>query len=84
MKPLILVNFKTYPEATGKKSLPLARKISQVRKQKYQLAVAPSILNLKEVSEKTKLWTFSQHTDSVDLGAHTGRIPAKELKQIIM
>lgn len=80
MKPLIIINFKTYPEAAGKKALPLAQKISQVKKENYEIVVAPSLLTLMEVAEKTNLTVFSQHADYTSLGAHTGRISIEELK----
>ena len=81
-KPLILINFKTYKESFGNKALDLARKISKVKKNKYQVAIAPSLLTIKEVAQKTKLTVFSQHTDDDELGAHTGAILASELKAI--
>lgn len=82
MKPLILLNFKTYKEAVGQKALLLAKKIAEVKKQKYDIVVAPSLLTIKEIVEKTNLTVFAQHTDHVSLGANTGRIPAEELKSI--
>ena len=79
-KPLVLINFKTYKEAYGDKALELARKIAKVKKTKYDLAIAPSLLTIKEVAQKTNLTIFSQHTDHINLGANTGRIPIDELK----
>jgi triosephosphate isomerase (TIM) len=81
-KPLILINFKTYKESFGNKALDLARKISKVRKNNYQIAIAPSLLTIKEIAQKTNLMVFSQHTDDDELGAHTGSILASELKAI--
>ena len=82
MKALVLINFKTYQESYGKKALALARSIAKAKSNGYDVAVAPSLLTTKEIVDKTKLKVFSQHTDHVNLGAHTGRIPAKELKKI--
>jgi len=82
MKPLILINFKTYPEAIGKKALLLAQEIAKVRKKNYLIAVAPSLLTVKEIAEKTNLIVFAQHCDPVILGAHTGSISPAELKAI--
>jgi len=82
MKPLILINFKTYKESYGNKALELAKKIAKVKRAKYQIGIAPSLLTIKEIAQKTNLTIFSQHTDLADLGAHTGRIPANELKAI--
>src|SRR3989344_5045753 len=81
MKPLILINFKTYPEAAGKKALLLAKKISAVKTKKYVIAVAPPILALKEVAQKTRLLTFAQYVDADEYGAHTGEIIPAELKK---
>ncbi|PIZ51657.1 triose-phosphate isomerase [Candidatus Woesearchaeota archaeon CG_4_10_14_0_2_um_filter_33_13] len=82
MKPLILVNLKLYKESTGERALEIAKSISKVNRNKYQIILAPSLLTIKEVAQKTKVMVFSQHTDFVELGAHTGRVSAEELKQI--
>ncbi len=82
MKPLILINFKTYPESSGDKALELAKQIAQVKTKDYQLAIAPSLLTTKELADKTRLMIFAQHADGVLSGAHTGHIPASELREI--
>jgi len=82
MKPLILLNFKTYPEAVGKKALLLAKKLEKVKKKRYDIVIAPSLPTLEEVAERTSLTVFSQHTDLAGLGAYTGKISAQELKKI--
>lgn len=82
MKPFILINFKTYKEGTGRKALLLANQLAKVKKNKYEIAIAPSLLMLKEIADKTNLTVFSQHTDHAYLGSFTGRIPAEELKDI--
>ncbi|HLC51756.1 MAG TPA: triose-phosphate isomerase [Candidatus Nanoarchaeia archaeon] len=81
-KPLILLNFKTYKEASGTKSLILAKKIAAARKNGYEIVIAPSLLTTKEIVDETNLTVFAQHSDSVELGAHTGWIPAQELVEI--
>lgn len=82
MKPLILINFKTYPEAAGKKALSLARKIAAVKGAKYHLAIAPPALALKEITQKTRLNVFAQYVDADNYGAHTGEILPAELKKL--
>ncbi len=82
MKGLIVLNFKLYKEASGNKALELAKKIEKVKHNGYEIVVVPSLLTMKEVKDKTKLTVFSQHTGHVPLGAHTGRVSAKELKLI--
>jgi len=82
MKPLILINFKTYPEALGKNSLLLAKKLQQVQKKnkKFQIAVAPAALDIEEVTKNASLSVFAQHADPFAGGAHTGSISVNELK----
>jgi len=80
MKPLILINFKLYPEAVGDKGVALAAKLAKVKSNRYKIAVAPSLLTTKEIAQKTNLPVFAQHCSHFSLGAHTGSIAAKELK----
>ncbi len=82
MKPLVLLNFKVYKESMGNKALPLAKEIAAIRQDKYEIAIAPSLLTLREIAEQTSLTVFSQHTDPVQLGAQTGSITVDELKDI--
>ena len=50
MKPLVLINFKIYKEALGNKALEVAKKLDSIKKNgdKYEVAIAPSLLTLKE------------------------------------
>ena len=82
MKSLILLNFKTYPEAVGKKALLLAKRLEKVKTKKYEVVIAPSLPTLEEVAAGTSLMVYSQHTDLAGLGAFTGKISAQELKKI--
>ena len=82
MKPLILLNFKTYSEAAGRNALLLAKKLEKVRTTKYEIVIAPSLLTLEEVAARRSLSVYSQHTDLAGLGAYTGKISAEELKKI--
>lgn len=80
MKPLILINCKTYAEASGERGIRLARKIASVKSQKYEVALAPPLLLVREIANKTNLTVFAQHCDAVEYGAHTGHILAAEVK----
>ncbi|NQV91471.1 triose-phosphate isomerase [Candidatus Woesearchaeota archaeon] len=81
-RPLILINFKLYKESVGSKGLELARKIAKVKRSKYEIAIAPSLLTTKEIVDKVNISVFAQHCSKVDLGAHTGKISVIELKKI--
>lgn len=49
---LVLINFKTYPETIGEKGIQLAKDLSKVKSKKYQIAIAPSLLNVKDVCDQ--------------------------------
>lgn len=78
---LLLVNFKTYQEAVGKKGITLARKIFSIRKGGWIIAVAPSLLDVEEIC-KLKGIVFAQHVDTAEYGAHTGQITPLQLKKL--
>ncbi len=82
MKPLILINFKLYPESVGKKAVTLAKKIANVKSRKYQIAIAPPLLELEHVRSSVNIPVFAQHLDPDEYGAHTGSISAKEAKRL--
>jgi triosephosphate isomerase len=71
---MIVVNFKNYKK--GDNVLRLAKRI-----QKYSdLVVAIPTLNIKEVSEKTKLTVYAQHADYSEGKANTGFQTLESLK----
>ncbi len=79
--PLLLVNFKTYIEATGKKSIDLAKIAEQVaREQSVNIAVAPQFSDLKPVSEAVDIPVFSQHIDPIRPGPYTGHVLAEAVR----
>jgi triosephosphate isomerase (TIM) len=82
MKSFILINFKLYKEAAGSKGLDLARKIAKAKRNGYEVAIAPSLLSVKEIAGKVNIPVYSQHCGHTELGSHTGRISAHELKSI--
>src|SRR2546426_9681593 len=79
--PLILVNFKTYVEATGKRGVQLAKIADQVSKDSgVTIAVAPQFTDLKSVTEAVEIPVFSQHIDPIKPGAFTCHILAEAVK----
>ncbi len=79
--PLLVLNFKTYLEATGKKSVELARVAGKVSQEKgVQIAVAPQFTDIKQVAESADILVFSQHIDPVKPGAYTGHVLAEAVK----
>ncbi len=82
MKPLIIINFKNYREATGVQAVTLARQVSNVRSARYSVALAPSLLDVAVIAKKTRLPVFAQHADPVPKGAYTGKIPPALLHEL--
>lgn len=78
-KPLILLNFKLYPETIGRKGVELAKKLATVKPNKYSIGIAPSTPILSETVRTTSLPVFAQHTDPVLHGAFTGHVSPEEL-----
>jgi triosephosphate isomerase (TIM) len=79
--PLILVNFKTYIEATGKRGVELAKVADNVsRDSGVTIAVAPQFSDLKTITETVEIPVFSQHIDPIKPGAYTGHILADAVK----
>jgi len=79
--PLILVNFKTYSEATGKSALVLARKIFKVGTEMgVKVAVAPQFCDIMQIATGVGIPVFGQHLDAIGPGAYTGHVTADSLK----
>lgn len=80
--PLIIVNFKTYLEATGKKAVELAKKAEKVSLEtKVSIGVAPQFTDIATVAETINIPVFAQHTDPIQPGSHTGHVLAEAVKE---
>ncbi len=78
---LLVVNFKTYIEATGKRAIELAKIAEEVsRETGATIIVAPQFTDIEPVSKTVDIPVFSQHIDPVRPGAHTGHVLAEAVK----
>jgi triosephosphate isomerase len=78
---LLVVNFKTYIEATGKRAIELAKMAEEVsRDTGVTIIVAPQFTDIEPVSKTVDIPVFSQHIDSIRPGAHTGHVLAEAVK----
>ena len=74
--PLLLVNFKAYPEALGPKAVDLAKLCAKVAEDTGRsLAVAPSALDLAHVAKAVRIPVLAQHLDPMETGTATGWVP---------
>jgi triosephosphate isomerase (TIM) len=81
--PILIINFKNYKNAIGKKALELAKIIEEVSKEtNIEIAIAVSPLDAQKLKENTTLPILAQHTDSTGYGSHTGNILPELLKEI--
>ena len=75
--PIIIVNFKTYLEATGQRAVKLAKQAEKVSKETgAYIVVAPQHTDISPVAEAIEIPVFAQHIDPVSPGSHTGHVLA--------
>ena len=80
--PLIIVNFKTYLEATGKRAVELAKKAEKVSHETdIYVGVAPQLTDLLAVAQTVKIPVFAQHVDPIKPGSYTGHVLTEAVKQ---
>ena len=82
MKPMLMINLKTYEQGTGKAALQLAKtadKIARKTKENIVLAVQPT--DLAGVSSAVSIPVFAQHIDPIEPGSHTGWILPQAVKE---
>jgi len=76
----LLVNFKTYLEATGKKAIELAVKLEKVGEETgVKVGVAPQFCDIEQVAANVGMPVFAQHIDPIPPGAFTGHVLAESL-----
>jgi triosephosphate isomerase len=80
--PMIIVNFKTYTESTGRKAVELAKKAEKVsRETKVSIAVAPQFTDIAAVAQAVEIPVFAQHIDPIKPGGFTGHVLAESVKE---
>ncbi len=81
-KPMIIVNFKTYSEAMGRRAVDLAKKAEKVSVEtKVSIGVAPQFADIEAVAEAVKIPVFAQHIDPIKPGTYTGHVLAESVKE---
>ncbi len=71
--PIVILNFKTYLESTGKNALKLAIASEMVAEETgVNIVVSPQCPDIYSLSREVKIPVFAQHVDAVDAGGHTG------------
>ncbi len=76
MKPLIVINFKTYKQ--GKAAVKLAKIIEKVSR---NIIIGVQASDIYEIAKATKLKVYAQHVDWQKPGRHTGFILPEAVKK---
>lgn len=80
--PLIILNFKTYLESTGKNALKLALNCEKVADETgISIAIAPQAADIFRLSQQVNIPILAQHIDPIDAGGHTGSVLMECVKQ---
>jgi len=78
---MVLVNFKTYTEGTGKNALKLAKVCDKVSEEtNVCVGVAPQFVDITPIAGAVSIPVFSQHIDPVSQGSFTGHVLAESVK----
>ena len=80
--PMIIVNFKTYLEATGARAVELAKQAERASKETgVYIAVAPQFTDIKAVADAVEIPVYAQHIDPIKPGSNTGQVLIEAVKQ---
>jgi len=80
--PVVIVNFKTYLESTGKKAVELAKSAERASKETgVCIVVVPQFVDIARIAEVVEIPVFAQHIDPIKPGNSTGHILAEAVKE---
>jgi triosephosphate isomerase len=72
--PTIVLNVKTYAEATGEKAVELAKVMDAIAKETgASMAIAVQATDIWRCAEQVTIPVFAEHVDPITPGSHTGR-----------
>jgi triosephosphate isomerase len=80
--PLVVINFKTYEEATGQKALELAIACDDVAKEtNAEIIVCVQATDIYRIQQHVSIPVYAQHIDAADYGSNTGRVLPQAVQQ---
>ena len=80
--PIVLINFKTYAEATGNGAVGLAKSAENVSAETgVCFGVAPQFIDIPPVVHTVDIPVFAQHIDPIKPGSYTGHILPEAVKE---
>lgn len=82
MKPIMLINFKTYKQATGKSAPKLAKICRDIsKKKKIRIMIAVQAADILLIASRVKIPVLAQHVDYFEQDRHTGFVLPEDIKQ---
>lgn len=79
--PIVIVNFKTYNEATGENAVKLAHLIFEAGEDwGVSVAVAPQAVDIYRIAGRVKIPVLAQHIDPIKPGKNTGWITPESVR----
>ncbi|UCF13320.1 MAG: triose-phosphate isomerase [Thermoplasmatales archaeon] len=80
--PTIVLNVKTYAEATGNKALEIAQLMDRISQEfDASMAIAVQSTDISLCAEKVKIPVFAEHIDPITPGSHTGWTLPESVKE---
>jgi triosephosphate isomerase len=71
--PTIVLNVKTYSEATGQNALEIANLMDRISNENgASMAIAVQATDITSINEKVNIPVFAEHIDPIKPGSHTG------------
>lgn len=71
--PVIVLNVKTYREATGQKALEIAKLMDKISKElDASMAISVQAVDIKTCSDNITIPVWAEHIDPIKPGSHTG------------
>ncbi|MHA1784072.1 MAG: triose-phosphate isomerase [Candidatus Helarchaeota archaeon] len=80
--PVIIINYKTYIQATGKAALHLTKICEEsIKEYGINIIVAAQAVDIFQLAQNTEVPIYAQHVDPIKPGSNTGFILAEAIKE---
>lgn len=81
MNPIVIVNFKTYPQSTGQNAVILAKICEKIALETYHdIRIAVSAPDIYPITKEVSIPVYAEHVDPYPLGRNTGSILPEVIK----
>jgi len=79
--PVLIINVKTYAEATGIRAAEVAKACCNVKnKTNKSIALCMQAADIKEIADENCIPVLAQHIDNIEPGSHTGFTLPEDVK----